>query len=176
VADRRLLAVRPVRSGRLHPRRRQPGWCACGQRMPGTHPAHAARVNVPSCVLTTGSLKPPRAATRRWSRNCSRKKAPAHDIGGHCREMPGMPRSVAISGRECGPHLRPQALLASVGEKGNGTFPQVSVAEDRRFELLRGCPQHAFQQCWPAFTGVRHRPRTAQTRSGRTLVNGPGRG
>jgi len=24
-------------------------------------------------------------------------------------------------------------------------FLQVSVAEDRRFELLRGCPQHAFQ-------------------------------
>ena len=33
----------------------------------------------------------------------------------------------------------------------------VSVAEDRRFELLRGCPQHAFQQCWLAFTGVHHR-------------------
>jgi hypothetical protein len=26
-------------------------------------------------------------------------------------------------------------------------FQQVSVAEDKRFELLRGCPQHAFQQC-----------------------------
>ena len=25
--------------------------------------------------------------------------------------------------------------------------PQVSVAEDKRFELLRGCPQHAFQAC-----------------------------
>jgi len=24
---------------------------------------------------------------------------------------------------------------------------QVRVAEDRRFELLRGCPQHAFQAC-----------------------------
>jgi hypothetical protein len=23
--------------------------------------------------------------------------------------------------------------------------PQVSVAEDARFELARGCPQHAFQ-------------------------------
>jgi len=41
---------------------------------------------------------------------------------------------------------------------------------------LRGFSQHAFQQCWPAFTGVRHGPRTAQTRSERTLVNGPGRG
>jgi len=49
------------------------------------------------------------------------------------------------------------------------------VAEDARFELARGCPQHAFQQCWPAFTGVRHRSRTAQTRSGWTSVNGPGR-
>jgi hypothetical protein len=25
--------------------------------------------------------------------------------------------------------------------------PQVSLAEDKRFELLRGCPQHAFQAC-----------------------------
>src|SRR5262249_22270999 len=38
--------------------------------------------------------------------------------------------------------------------------PQVRLAEERRFELLRGCPQHAFQPCWPAFTGIRHRPRT----------------
>src|SRR5262252_11022639 len=50
------------------------------------------------------------------------------------------------------------------------------VAEDRRFELLRGCPQHAFQQCWLPFIGVRHRPRTARTRSERTLVHGDGRG
>jgi hypothetical protein len=27
------------------------------------------------------------------------------------------------------------------------TSPLVSVAEDKRFELLRGCPQHAFQAC-----------------------------
>ena len=26
-------------------------------------------------------------------------------------------------------------------------FLQVNVAEDARFELARGCPQHAFQQC-----------------------------
>jgi len=26
-------------------------------------------------------------------------------------------------------------------------FPQISTAEDARFELARGCPQHAFQQC-----------------------------
>src|SRR5262249_16408194 len=49
------------------------------------------------------------------------------------------------------------------------------VAEDARFELARGCPQHAFQQCWPVFTGVRHRPGPARTRSERTLVNGAGR-
>ena len=29
------------------------------------------------------------------------------------------------------------------------------VAEDARFELARGCPQHAFQVCAPAFTSVR---------------------
>src|SRR5262249_27268264 len=40
---------------------------------------------------------------------------------------------------------------------------QVSVAEDARFELARGCPQHAFQQCWPVFAGVRHRPGPART-------------
>ena len=50
------------------------------------------------------------------------------------------------------------------------------VAEDKRFELLRGCPQHAFQQCWPAFTSVRHRPRPARPRLGRPLLNGGGRG
>jgi hypothetical protein len=49
------------------------------------------------------------------------------------------------------------------------------VAEARRFEPLRGCPQHAFQQCWPLFTGVRHRPRPARTRPRRPLVNGAGR-
>ncbi len=27
------------------------------------------------------------------------------------------------------------------------TFYLISVAEDKRFELLRGCPQHAFQAC-----------------------------
>jgi hypothetical protein len=25
--------------------------------------------------------------------------------------------------------------------------PRGSMAEDKRFELLRGCPQHAFQAC-----------------------------
>jgi hypothetical protein len=30
------------------------------------------------------------------------------------------------------------------------------VAEDARFELARCCPQHAFQQCAPAFTHGRH--------------------
>ena len=35
---------------------------------------------------------------------------------------------------------------------------QVRMAEDARFELATGCPQHAFQHCWPAFAGVRHRP------------------
>jgi len=55
-------------------------------------------------------------------------------------------------------------------------FLQVSVAEDRRFELLRGCPQHAFQQCWPVFTGVRHRLWPARTWLGRPLVNSAGRG
>ena len=33
----------------------------------------------------------------------------------------------------------------------------VRGAEDRRFELLRGFPQHAFQQCAPAFVTIRGR-------------------
>src|SRR6516164_7496127 len=38
------------------------------------------------------------------------------------------------------------------------TYCLVRVAEGRRFELLRGCPQHAFQVCAPAFTPGRDRP------------------
>jgi hypothetical protein len=37
-------------------------------------------------------------------------------------------------------------------------FQQVSLAEDARFELARGCPQHAFQVCAPAFGTVRGCP------------------
>ena len=56
----------------------------------------------------------------------------------------------------------------------HGALAQASVAEDARFELARGCPQHAFQHCWPAFTMVRRRPRHAQTRPLRPVMNGPG--
>jgi hypothetical protein len=35
---------------------------------------------------------------------------------------------------------------------------QVKVAEDARFELARGCPQHAFQVCAPAFMVGRASP------------------
>jgi hypothetical protein len=41
---------------------------------------------------------------------------------------------------------------AQPGESRSGFQQQVSVAEDRRFELLRGCPQHAFQVCGRLFT------------------------
>ncbi len=34
---------------------------------------------------------------------------------------------------------------------------QVKVAEDARFELARGCPQHAFQVCASAFMAGRVR-------------------
>jgi len=36
---------------------------------------------------------------------------------------------------------------------------QVSAAEAARFELARGCPQHAFQVCALAFAPGRGRPR-----------------
>src|SRR5215467_14531132 len=36
------------------------------------------------------------------------------------------------------------------------------VAEDARFELARGCPQHAFQYCCLPFTHGRRRPRPAR--------------
>jgi hypothetical protein len=50
VADRRLLAVRPVRGGRLHPRRRQPGEHPGAPGMPGPGPAPW-----PPSVITTSS-------------------------------------------------------------------------------------------------------------------------
>ena len=50
VADRRLLAVRPVRGGRLHPRRRQPDRRPGAPGMPGPCPARRLR-----SAMTTSS-------------------------------------------------------------------------------------------------------------------------
>jgi len=55
---------------------------------------------------------------------------------------------------------------------GSGPTPQafalVRVAEDKRFELLKGCPQHAFQVCGSVFTvGRRLRPAVARPRVAR---------
>ncbi|WP_326593697.1 PIN domain-containing protein [Streptomyces sp. NBC_01294] len=79
----------------------------------------------------------------------------------------------------------PDALIAATAlangwtlvrnAEGPGRFPgrglQVpgeALAEDTRFELVRGCPQHAFQVCWRwsglhprSFTCVRCRPSMA---------------
>ena len=33
------------------------------------------------------------------------------------------------------------------GSRTRETYYLARMAEDRRFELLRGCPQHAFQAC-----------------------------
>ena len=38
-------------------------------------------------------------------------------------------------------------LLSLTGPMTGLMYWLVRVAEDRRFELLRGCPQHAFQAC-----------------------------
>ena len=43
--------------------------------------------------------------------------------------------------------MRLSARPHNVHHKGIEAFAQVSVAEDARFELARGCPQHAFQAC-----------------------------
>jgi hypothetical protein len=48
VADRRLLAIRLVRSDRLHPCRRGAGQCACARGMPATGPAPG----IPSAIIT----------------------------------------------------------------------------------------------------------------------------
>ena len=50
MADRRLLAVRPVRGGRLHPRRRQPGGRPGAPGMPGP-----GRAPWPPGAITTSS-------------------------------------------------------------------------------------------------------------------------
>ena len=51
--------------------------------------------------------------------------------------------------------MRPARLETPACRHRRSVFQQVSVAEDRRFELLRGCPQRAFQVCASAFTPVR---------------------
>ena len=48
--------------------------------------------------------------------------------------------------------LRLGDILGSSPELAGVKFPWSTVAEDRRFELLRGCPQHAFQVCGCAST------------------------
>jgi hypothetical protein len=43
--------------------------------------------------------------------------------------------------------MRLSNLEQSALRTTTSAFSQVSVAEDARFELARGCPQHAFQAC-----------------------------
>jgi hypothetical protein len=38
------------------------------------------------------------------------------------------------------------------------TFYLISLAEDKRFELLKGCPPHAFQFCGAEFVVGQERP------------------
>jgi hypothetical protein len=54
--------------------------------------------------------------------------------------------------------MRLSAKDANEQRKPREMFAQVSVADDKRFELLGGCPQHAFQHCAPVFTTGRNRP------------------
>jgi hypothetical protein len=45
-----------------------------------------------------------------------------------------------LAAYEYGRTRRPPLLASGGARRGQ-------VAEDKRFELLRGCPQHAFQAC-----------------------------
>ena len=45
------------------------------------------------------------------------------------------------------PTFEPTGLAQRSAETIAADYLQVSLAEDKRFELLRGCPQHAFQAC-----------------------------
>ena len=85
----------------------------------------------------------------------------------------GRATELAVTGvlhaTEGGRGLIGDALIVDVDDPGP------DAAEDARFELARGCPQHAFQQCWPPFTNGRYRPWPARTASGRSPVNGAGR-
>jgi hypothetical protein len=45
------------------------------------------------------------------------------------------------------PTFEPTGHMPFGQRSGILASPQVSVAEDARFELARGCPQHAFQAC-----------------------------
>jgi hypothetical protein len=63
------------------------------------------------------------------------------------RPVPGMPWPAALSGRKCGPHLRPPGSPADTRDQRSAGFSQVRTAEDARFELARACTQHAFQAC-----------------------------
>jgi hypothetical protein len=44
---------------------------------------------------------------------------------------------------------------ASLRDGWHRCLPRSALAEDKRFELLRGCPQHAFQVCGYA-SGLGH--------------------
>jgi hypothetical protein len=48
---------------------------------------------------------------------------------------------------ELSQQMSPQPQMGPLAEGRSTAFLQVRVAEDARFELARGCPQHAFQQC-----------------------------
>jgi len=56
LADRRLLAVRRVRGGRLHPRRRQPGGRPTALGMSGTRPAPWSSAAITPILSARSSL------------------------------------------------------------------------------------------------------------------------
>jgi hypothetical protein len=63
------------------------------------------------------------------------------------RRYPYMCWSAPVNRLRCGRELRRAHGAGAVGGRPPQTFYLVREAEDARFELARGCPQHAFQQC-----------------------------
>ena len=84
---------------------------------------------------------------------------PARDLAKQLRRLPV---SVMLGAQSRDQQMRPAGLEAPASWHRRSVFSLVSVAEDRRFELLRGCPPTRFpimlpgvHQRSPAFTTVR---------------------
>jgi hypothetical protein len=69
---------------------------------------------------------------------------------------------LVLSGRD--PKIRPAAQPCMALAEQTRAYWSLTSAEDARFELARGCPQHAFQVCGSVFTVGRRRPRPAAAR------------
>ena len=72
---------------------------------------------------------------------------PVPITGDEYRRYPYMCWSAPVNRLRYGRELRRAHGAGAVGGRPPQTFYLVREAEDARFELARGCPQHAFQVC-----------------------------